>query len=294
MCNTKLTELSHFVVNRLMTDGVHETLIPSLSLIRESEPTQPIPRVNEPSFCLVLQGQKDMILGSQHFSYSAGHYIVGAIDLPVTGHVVHASKDQPYLAIKIEFTLAEVFELMDEVDQIRSVKGKEMNRAMFVRQVNPPLLDALARLAFLLKEPSHIPILAPLLKKEIIYWILQSSHGTMLKQMVVKGSLAFKMKDVITHLLLTYDQPLRVEELAKVANVSISTLHKQFKEVTAMSPIQYQKQLRLHEAKRLLLTETSDIASIAYKVGYESPSQFSREYTRLFKKNPSEEIRSLR
>ncbi|MFK3938081.1 AraC family transcriptional regulator N-terminal domain-containing protein [Alkalihalobacillus sp. NPDC078783] len=292
MHDKQLTDLKHFVINRLMKDGVHKTVIPSLSLIRESEPTQPIPRVNEPSFCLVLQGQKEMNMGSQHFSYRAGDYIVGAIDLPVIGHVVKATKDLPYVAIKIEFTLGEIFELMDESDQKRTLKGKGRNRAMFVKQINHALLDALTRLTYLLKDPSHITGLAPILKKEIMYWLLDSSHGTMLKQMVIEGSLAYKMKDVITHLLRTYDQPMKVEELANIANVSTSTLHKQFKEVTAMSPIQYQKQLRLNEAKRLLLTETSDIASIAYKVGYESPSQFSREYARLFNNPPSQEMRS--
>ncbi|WYP27248.1 AraC family transcriptional regulator [Alkalihalobacillus sp. FSL W8-0930] len=292
MCDSQLTRLRHFVIKHLMTDGVHKTVIPSLSLIRESEPTQPIPRVNEPSFCLVLQGQKEMNMGSQHFSYRAGDYIVGAFDLPVIGQVVHATKDLPYIAIKIEFTLAEIFELMDQSEQTRTLKGKETNRAMFVKQINHPLVDALTRLTFLLKDPSHITGLAPILKKEIMYWLLDSSHGTMLKQMVVEGSLAFRMKEVITYLLRTYDQPMKVEELATIANVSTSTLHKQFKEVTAMSPIQYQKQLRLNEARRLLLTETADIASIAYKVGYESPSQFSREYTRLFKKTPSQEMKS--
>ncbi|WP_455920275.1 AraC family transcriptional regulator N-terminal domain-containing protein [Priestia megaterium] len=286
-------ELAKLIERLSKQDGVHPTTIPSLFLIRESIITEPISRVNEPSFCIILQGEKEVLLGEERFLYGPGHYIVASVDLPVTGQVIKASAEFPYLAFKLEFTSSQVLEVLNGKD-IKSGQGKNAKRAMYVSKIEPSLLDAVVRLASLLDTPKHIPVLAPLLKKEILYWILQGPHGEALEQMAVEGSNASRIREVIDHIINKYEESFRIEELAEIANMSVSSLHRHFKEVTAMSPIQFQKQLRLQEARRLLLAESTDIADVAFKVGYESQSQFSREYSRMFGLPPRVDINRMR
>jgi len=286
-------ELANLIENFSKQDGVHSTLIPSLFLIRESIITEPLSRVNEPSFCMILQGEKEVLLGEERFLYGPGHYIVASVDLPVTGQVIKASTESPYLAFKLEFTSTEVLEVINETD-IPFNQGKNSKRAMFVSEVEPCLLDAVLRLANLLENPKHIPILARLFRKEIIYWILQGPHGEALEQIALEGSNASRIREVINHIIKNFEEPFRIEELAEIANMSVSSLHRHFKEVTAMSPIQFQKQLRLQEARRLLLANPTDVADVAFKVGYESQSQFSREYSRMFGHSPRVDIRRMR
>ncbi|KKI92759.1 AraC family transcriptional regulator [Bacillus sp. SA1-12] len=286
-------ELANLIECFSKKDGVHPTPIPSLFLIRESIITEPISRVNEPSFCIILQGEKEVLLGQERFLYGPGNYIVASVDLPVTGQVIKASTESPYLALKLEFTPSQVLEVLNEID-IQLGQGKNTKRAMFVSEVEPSLYDAVIRLASLLENQKHIPVLAPLFKKEIIYWILQGPHGEALEQMALEGSNASRIRDVIDHIINNYEESFRIEELAEIANMSVSSLHRHFKEVSAMSPIQFQKQLRLQEARRLLLAESTDIADVAFRVGYESQSQFSREYSRMFGFPPRVDIRRLR
>lgn len=286
-------ELAKLIERLSKQDGVHPTTIPSLFLIRESIITEPISRVNEPSFCIILQGEKEILLGEERFLYGPGHYIVASVDLPVTGQVIKASAESPYLAFKLEFTSSQVLEVLNGKD-IKTGQGKNAKRAMYVSKIEPSLLDAVVRLASLLDTPKHIPVLAPLLKKEILYWILQGPHGEALEQMAVEGSNASRIREVIDHIINKYEESFRIEELAEIANMSVSSLHRHFKEVTAMSPIQFQKQLRLQEARRLLLAESTDIAHVAFKVGYESQSQFSREYSRMFGLPPRVDINRMR
>lgn len=286
-------EIARLIEHFSNQDGVHPTPIPRLFLIRESIITEPISRVNEPSFCIILQGEKEVLLGEEHFLYGPGHYIVASVDLPVTGQVIKASTESPYLALKLEFTSSQILEVLNESD-IQSGQRKNAKRAMFVSEVEPALLDAVLRLASLLENPKHIPVLAPLFKKEIIYWILQSPHGEALEQMALEGSNGSKIREVIDHIINNYEDPFRIEELAQIANMSASSLHRHFKGVTAMSPIQFQKQLRLQEARRLLLADSTDIADVAFRVGYESQSQFSREYSRMFGFPPRVDLTRLR
>jgi transcriptional regulator GlxA family with amidase domain len=165
---------------------------------------------------------------------------------------------------------------------------------MYVSEIEPSLLNAVVRLASLLGTPKHIPVLAPLLKKEILYWILQGPHGEALEQMALEGSNASRIREVIDHIINNYEESFRIEELAEIANMSVSSLHRHFKDVTAMSPIQFQKRLRLQEARRLLLAESLDVADVAFRVGYESQSQFSREYSRMFGFPPRVDIKRMR
>jgi AraC-like DNA-binding protein len=286
-------ELVNLIERFTGQDGVHHTLIPSLFLIRESIISEPISRVTEPSFCIILQGEKEVLLGKERFLYGPGHYIVASVGLPVTGQVIKASTESPYLALKLEFTPTEVLEMVNETD-ISINQGKKSKRAMFVSRVEPSLLDVVVRLAELLENPKHIPILAPLIKKEIIYWILQGSHGGALEQIALEGSNASRIREVIDHIIKNYIEPFRIENLAEIGNMSVSSLHRHFKEVTAMSPIQFQKQLRLQEARRLLLADSTDVADVAFRVGYESQSQFSREYSRMFGFSPRVDMNRLK
>jgi AraC-like DNA-binding protein len=289
----KQHELGKLIERYTGQDGVHPTSIPSLFLIRESIITEPISRVNEPSFCIIFQGEKEVWLGEECFRYGPGNYIVASVDLPITGQVIKASSDFPYLALKLEFTSSEILEVLNDTD-IQSGQRKNAKRAMFISEVEPSLLDAVIRLACLLDNPRHIPILGPLFKKEILYWILQGSHGEALKQMALEGSNAIRIRNVIEHIINNYEKSFRIEEIAEIANMSVASLHRHFKEVTAMSPIQFQKQLRLQEARRLLLAESSDVADVAFRVGYESQSQFSREYSRMFGFSPRVDISRIR
>lgn len=274
-------------------DGVHSTCIPSLSLIRESTISEPVSRVNEPSFCIIVQGEKMVWLGEECFRYGPGNYIVASVDLPVTGQVVKASSDSPYLALKLEFTSSEILEVLRGRDHPSGQK-RNAKRAMFISEVEPCLLDAVIRLACLLDKQEHIPVLAPLFKKEILYWILQSPHGEALNQMALEGSNAIKIRSVIEYIIHNYEKAITIDDLAKIANLSVASLHRHFKDVTAMSPIQFQKQLRLQEAKRLLFAKSSDVSDVAYRVGYESLSQFSREYSRMFGYSPRADINRMR
>ncbi|PMC39277.1 AraC family transcriptional regulator [Bacillus sp. UMB0899] len=286
-------ELVNLIMRNSKQDGVHSTTVPSLFLIRESMITEPISRVNEPSFCIILQGEKEVLLGKERFLYGSGHYIVASVDLPVTGQVVKASKESPYLALKLEFTPGQILNVLNETN-IKFIQEKNTKRAMFVSEVEPFLIDAVLRLARLIDNPKHIPVLAPLIKKEIIYWILQGPHSGSLEQIAVEGSNASRIREVIDYLIKNVEKSLRIEELAEIANMSVSSLHRHFKDVTALSPIQFQKQLRLQEARRLLLDDPTDVANVAFKVGYESQSQFSREYSRMFGLPPREDIKRMR
>ncbi|MBO1005699.1 AraC family transcriptional regulator [Pseudogracilibacillus auburnensis] len=286
-------EISKLIERYSGRDGVFATDIPSLFFIRESNVTEPLYAVYKPSFCIIVQGEKEVMLAQEHFKYGPGDFIVASVDLPVTGQVIRASADAPYLALKVEFTPSQILEVISD-SGIRVGPKKNTNRAMFVSQIDAALLDAVTRLARLLDNPSDIPVLAPIFTKEILYRLLQGPHGSVLEQMAIEGSYTHRVNDVIQKIRTNFDRPFRIEELAKKANMSVSSLHRHFKEVTAMSPIQFQKQLRLQEARRLLLSESTDATDVAFQVGYESPSQFSREYSRMFGLPPIEDIKRLR
>jgi len=286
-------ELAKLIKRFTVLDGVHPTDIPSLFLIRESSVSEPIARVNETSFCIIVQGEKEVLLADEHFRYGSDHYIVASVDLPVTGQVVKASSDIPYLAVKLEFTPSQILDVLSDAD-IRVGKGKNAKRAMFVNKTGPFLLDAVTRLVRLLENPKHIPALAPLFTKEILYWIVQGPLGGAIEQMAIEGSKGNRIRDVIEYIINHYENSFKIHELAEIANMSVASLHRNFKEVTAMSPIQFQKQLRLQEARRMLLADSTDITDIAFRVGYESQSQFSREYARMFGLPPRDDIKRVK
>jgi AraC-like DNA-binding protein len=286
-------ELAKIIERYSEKDGVHSTAIPFLFFMRQTNATRPSHGVYKPSLCMVVQGAKEVWLAQERFKYSPADYLVASVHLPVTAQVTEATSDNPYLGFKLEFAPSQILEVLHD-SEIRVNPKENPRRAMFVSQLESSLLDAVIRLARLLDNPKDIPVLAPLFTKEILYRVLQGQNGIILEQIVMEGSSTHQIKDVIEHIMNNYDHSIRVEELAEIVNMSVSSFHRHFKEVTAMSPIQFQKQLRLQEARRLLLTESADATEVAFRVGYESPSQFSREYSRMFGFPPRQDIKRLR
>lgn len=286
-------ELAELIERYSKKDGVHATAIPSLYFIRRSHVTGPNHSVYKPSLCIIVQGAKEVILAQERFRYSPSDYLVASVDLPVKGQVVEASSDVPYLALNLVFTPSQILDVLRDF-KIQGGKKENAKRGMFVSPMELSMLDAVIRLARLLDNPKDVPVLAPLFTKEILYRVLQGQHGGELEQIAIEGSSTYLIRDVIEHIMNYFDKSFRIEELAEIANMSVASLHRHFKEVTAMSPIQFQKQVRLQEARRLLLSESTDAADVAFQVGYESPSQFSREYSRMFGLPPKEDIRRLR
>ncbi|MVO98246.1 AraC family transcriptional regulator [Paenibacillus lutrae] len=286
-------ELAKIIKRYAQNDGVHATAIPSLFFIRDSSAFVPRHGVYKPSFCIVVQGAKEVWLGQERFKYNPADYLIASVNLPVTAQVTEASHDAPYLGFKLEFTAAQIVEVLRD-SEMQTGPKENAKRGMFVSRMELPLLDAVMRLARLLDNPKDIPILAPLFTKEILYRVLQGQDGARLEQIVIEGSSAHQIKDVIEHITNNYDQAFRIKELAEKVNMSVSSLHRHFKELTAMSPIQFQKELRLQKARSLLLTESADATDVAFRVGYESPSQFSREYTRMFGFPPRQDIKHLK
>ncbi|MEH7012296.1 AraC family transcriptional regulator [Neobacillus niacini] len=286
-------ELTKLIERHTGKDGTNETDIPYLFFSRYSNITGPNYGVYKPSLCIIVQGMKEVVLAQDRYIYGPTDYLIASVNLPITGQVTEASSDNPYLALKLEFTPNQILEVLRDSQII--VNQKEIaKRGMYVSQIEMSLLDAVTRLARLLDNPNDISVLAPLITKEIIYRVLQGQHGVTLGQIAIEGSSTHQISDVIDHIMNNYDQSFRIEDLAEIANMSVSTLHRQFKVVTAMSPIQFQKQLRLQEARRLLLSESTDATEAAFRVGYESPSQFSREYSRMFGLPPKEDINRLK
>lgn len=289
----KSSELAMLMERFTGEDGFHSTVIPGLQFIRSSYETAPIYRVHQPALCFVAQGTKVVMLGQESYRYDPSDYLVVSVDLPVSGQVTEASPDAPYLCLMLDFDPSQVFDMMQDSD-IQSDKDAESRRGLFVSKTNAPLLDAVVRLVRLLETPQDVQILAPMVIREILYRILNGQQGDSLLQIAMTGSNSNRIASVIKQIKKDYDKPLRIEELAAFANMSSATLHRHFKEVTTMTPLQYQKQLRLQEARRLLLSEAADAADVGFRVGYESPSQFSREYRRLFGLPPIRDMKRLR
>ncbi|MZQ81082.1 helix-turn-helix domain-containing protein [Paenibacillus sp. 5J-6] len=286
-------ELAQLIENNTDGDGVHPTVIPSLSMIRDSVTTLPSFSVHEPSICIVAQGTKVVILGEECYKYGPSSYLVVSLVSPVSAQVIQATPDAPYLCIQLKFDPKDVLSLMNVSDQPLAAKG-DSQRALFVDKTKTSLLDAVIRLVRLLDNPEDVSVLSPLIIREILYRILNGGQGNALKQIAMSGSSSNRIANVVQQIKQNYTTPLRIEELASIANMAPSSLHRHFKKVTTMSPLQYQKQLQLQEARRILLSESADAADVAFQVGYESPTQFSREYTRLFGLPPISDIKRLR
>lgn len=266
------------------------TAVPRLSLIRVERPTAPIPSVYEASVCLIAQGSKRVSLGDHSVVYDASRYLLVSMDLPLVGHILEASADAPYLCCKIDLDLAALAELI--LTEGGTPPTEELS-ALAVYPGDPDMVDAACRLVGLLERPETIPALAPLIEREILYRLLTGPHGAMLRHMAVADSHLGQVSRAIAKIRSGFNEQLRIREIAAAAGMSASSLHEHFKAVTRMTPLEYQKQLRLQEARRLMLAEGASAGSAGFAVGYESPSQFSREYRRLFGAPPRRDIERL-
>ncbi|MDV2078038.1 AraC family transcriptional regulator [Marinobacter xestospongiae] len=276
---------------------VQDTLVPGLQLFRSDNPTSCTATVYEPSVCFMVQGTKSVSFGDRELFYQALTYMVSSVHLPVLGRILDASPESPYLAFKLTFDPQEVSNLVLEMGaQLPPVNDccAEGNCALSMATIEHPLLDALCRFTGLLDAPQDIPVLAPLIRREILYRVLLGDMGPRMRKFAVADSSVQRVSRVIAVLKDRYTESLKVRELADEVNMSESALFHTFKQVTRMSPLQYQKKLRLHEARRLMLSEGLEAATASYRVGYESPSHFSREYSRLFGAPPRADVIKLR
>ena len=269
------------------------TTVPGLWVFRHDEPTQPMTAMYEPSICFVAQGAKRVLLGDDSYVYDANHYLITSVHLPTIVQVVEATPEQPFLGLMLQLEQREISQLMAD-SNLPPPRGQHSARGMGTGEVTLPLVTAFQRLIDLHSEEVDIPILAPIIKREITYRLLVGDQGTRLRQIASAGSQSHQIAGAIDWLKSNFTQPLRIDDLAAQARMSSSSFHHHFRSMTALSPLQFQKQLRLQEARRLMLAERMDAATAAFQVGYESPSQFSREYNRLFGAPPLRDITKLR
>ena len=269
------------------------TAIPGLSLYRRDEPTQPESHMYEPSICMIAQGAKRVLLGDDTYVYGESHFLITSVDLPTVVQIIKASREKPCLVLMLKLDRREISQLMVD-SNLPLPHPQQSSRGMATGEFTLPLLTAFQRLIDLLAEPKDIPILAPIIQREIFYRLLVGDQGARLRQIASAGSQSQQIARAIDWLKDNFTRPLRIDDLATQVNMSTSTFHHHFRTLTAMSPLQYQKWLRLNEARRLMLIENQDAATVAFQVGYESPSQFSREYSRLFGDSPLRDITSLR
>jgi len=266
--------------------------IRDLFLVRHEENIRSMPTLAHPALCILAQGSKAVHLGDERYVYDPLHYMVVSVSMPISGVYLDASPENPSLGIRLDIDPAEINNLIADAGPMGVPTAS--GRGLFVERLDTQLLDALIRLIRLLDTPKDIPVLAPLIRREILYRLLRGKQGHRLYEIAMANSQTHRVCQAIQWLNDHYDKPLRIEDLAREVNLSVSALHHRFKSVTSMSPLQYQKQLRLQEARRLMLNDGLEAAVAGYRVGYESPSQFSREYSRLYGAPPLRDMARLR
>jgi AraC-like DNA-binding protein len=285
-------ELTERIARAVPEDGAAEPL-PGLHLFRSSTPTEPLHGVSKPSFCVIAQGSKEVLLGDSRYRYDPAHYLLVTVELPVVGQVLEASTERPYLSFRLELDPALVSSMLVEAGHLASPNRGDV-RAIDVSPLDADLLETVVRLVRLLDSPAEARVLRPLITRELVYRLLMGEQGNRLRHMALLGGQTDRIAEAVVRLRSELDRPLRIESLARELGMSVSGFHHHFKAVTAMSPLQFQKQLRLQEARRLLLGESLDAASAGYRVGYDDASQFSREYKRLFGQPPMRDVERLR
>ena len=288
---TNRDELAEQISRIVSEDGSREVL-PGLFLARSSRPSESLNTVYAPAFCFIAKGRKRALLGEEVFRYDPGHYLLFTVDLPLIFQIEEATPDEPYLGLRLDLDPPLVASVLME-SGIKFKKGDARAKAMDVHSIDPSLLDAVVRLVRLEQEPESRNVLAPLIVKEIIYRLLAGGQGARLGHLLASGDTQ-RISRAIGHLREHFDEPLKIDDVARQFGMSVSGFHHHFKSVTAMSPLQFQKQIRLQEARRLMLGDALDAASAAFRVGYEDPSYFSRDYKKLFGSPPQRDIVSLR
>ncbi|MCM3626091.1 AraC family transcriptional regulator [Paenibacillus glycanilyticus] len=277
-----------------MTEGRTTTIVPFLSIVRRHHDTMRSAGVLTPSFCLILQGAKRLYLGQDVYNYEAGDYLASLIDIPASAQIVGATEDSPYIGLRIDFTTQEIASVVVEAEINTEPKERSLSTAAFIGKSDSELLDIFYRLMKLIDKPKEARFMSELLKREMIFNLLSGDFGHLFMQKALFDQRADGVGKAILWIQENYTRSFTVEELAKSCNMSTSGLHHKFKAITTMGPLQYQKQLRLQEARRLMLSGPVGATTAALTVGYESPSQFNREYRRLFGQPPLQDIKAMR
>jgi AraC-like DNA-binding protein len=285
-------ELVERIGRAVREDGIEEPL-PGLHLARCSVPLQPVHSMVDPSICVIAQGSKEVLLGESRYRYDPSHYLLTTIELPRVSQVLSASKERPYLSLRLELAPSLVSSVVVEADHTWPKQHAAVS-AIEVSPLDGNLLEAFVRLVRLVDSPAHARVLLPMITREILYWLLMGEQGSRLRHLALQGGYTPDIAQAVKRLRQNFDQPLHIEEMAQDLGMSVSGFHHHFKAVTALSPLQFQKQLRLQEARRLMLGEDLDAASAAYRVGYQDASYFNREYKSLFGIPPMRDVQRLR
>ncbi|MDZ8025800.1 MAG: AraC family transcriptional regulator [Nostoc sp. DedQUE11] len=268
-------------------------VFPGIFIYQSSKPTESEVSVLKPAFCVIAQGSKDVLLNDELFHYDSGHYLISTLDLPIMSNVVEASEEKPYLNLRIDLDPSLVAAVMIE-SGIETKKSDAGVKAMDVSPVDADLLDAVVKLVKLFDTPDEMKFLAPLIIREIAYRLLKGKQRARLSQLITTEGDVQRISRVVSQIRENIERPLKIEDTARELGMSVSGFHSHFKSVTAMSPLQFQKQIRLQEARRLMLAENMDVASASFRVGYDDASYFSREYKKLFGIPPHRDIAKLR
>lgn len=290
-----LQELAELLLACAPNDGVHATGLPGVSAIRVSQPGKELAQaLHRPAVCLIAQGAKRVALENEVYAYDPQRVLVFSVELPISAQVTLASPAQPYTCFRLDIDPVEIADLVMQGAASSGAHSEEAGRGLFLTSATPELLDAVLRLMRLTRTPRDIPLLAPLAVREILVRLLGSSEGPRLAGIGKAEAHVSRIAKAIAWLKEKHAEPLRIEDLANRVHMSTSSFSQRFREVTSMSPLQFQKHLRLQEARRLMLAEGTDAATTSLKVGYQSPSQFSREYARRFGAPPARDVQRLK
>jgi AraC-like DNA-binding protein len=287
-----LNEIAAVIARHVSKDGFQATPIERLTLVRSSTVTMPMPNVYRPQLCLVAQGRKEVTLGDHVFRYAPGRYGVVTYELPAIGHVVEATPDMPYLCLYLDFDPVMLGDLALRVPPPPGAPSPPIGKT--VSDAGAGLLDAALRLLRLLDDPAALPVLGPLAEQEILYHLLAGPDGARMRHITSSQGRVAQVGRAIAWIGKNFRERFSIERLAAEVGMSPSSLHEHFRAVTAMTPLQFQKQLRLQDARSLMLVDDIDVTTAAFRVGYESPTQFSREYRRHFGEPPARDIARLR
>lgn len=286
-------ELIERIQAKYVNEGLLETAIASLCFYNVAETTEFLTTIYEPSLCIIVQGAKAVGLGDEMYLYDPYTYLLSSLHMPARVRIAEASPNKPYLSLKITFTMEEIFDVLKEIETTPLKSNPSSDHGLHFGDMNKDLLEPILRLVRLLDTPKNIPVLSPLIIKEILYLIMSEEGGDFFRRYVMEGSATQRIVKVITKIKDDFAEKLDISDLAKSVSMSESSLYHNFKKITRMSPLQFQKTLRLNEARRRLMSQDIEASQVAFDVGYESPSQFSREYARMFGLPPKTDIKRM-
>lgn len=286
--------LISYIKNYCKNEGITRTLIPSLKFYMTSEKSQFRSIIYEPSLCIALQGEKAIGFGDNLFGYSPSQYLLSCTNIPANVKINQASKEVPFLSMAITFTTEQIYEVLKDINSVKTQNKKKLEDSFCFNSLDEELLEPISRLVRLLDKPQQtIDFIYPLLIKEIIYVLFQN-NSEFLKHYVLEGTITNQIVKAISQIKNNYNEVINMSDLAKEIGISEASLYQNFKKITLMSPLQYQKKIRLEEAKHMLANQNIEASAVAFAVGYESPSQFSREYTRMFGMSPKAHSNKLK